>query len=138
MAKSGLYKPLSLEEAVEGAYRAYAVFLKNGVKVIRTGLCAAENLFCENTNYGFSYHEALGELVEGRIYYEKAAEILDKSKELFKNQTAVIKVNKSGVSKMSGQKKANKIKLMKEYSLRGIKIVADENVKEFDVIISKG
>ena len=71
MAKNGEYTPLSLESAVVRTASCYRLFLEAGVKVLRIGLHASENL--ANAPMGAN-HQALGELVKGRVYADIIAE----------------------------------------------------------------
>ncbi|MBR5285531.1 MAG: radical SAM protein [Clostridia bacterium] len=71
MAENGEYKPLTLESAVERAAKCYKIFLDSGVKVLRIGLHASENL--KNARYGAN-HPSIGELVKSYVYTEIIAE----------------------------------------------------------------
>ncbi len=79
MTLDGSYIPLSLEEAVERTAKCYRIFLSAGVKVLRVGLHATENLV--DAPFGAN-HPALGELVKSRVYTdiiaEKAGDCKDK------------------------------------------------------------
>ncbi len=71
MAENGEYMPLTLESAVERAAKCYKIFLDSGVKVLRIGLHASENL--KNARYGAN-HPSIGELVKSYVYTEIIAE----------------------------------------------------------------
>lgn len=71
MTENGKYKPLTLDEAVERTAKCYKIFLDSGVKVLRIGLHASENL--KNARYGAN-HESIGELVKSFVYTEIIAE----------------------------------------------------------------
>ncbi len=133
MAKQGQYKPLTLEQSVESAYRVYNVFLENGVEVIRCGLCAADNLFDENTVFSGGYHEALGELVQSRIFYDKICKKLTCDIP----QTLEITVAQGMTSRAAGHKKINKTKLFKEFGIKNIIIKETNQLKGFEVEINR-
>ncbi len=71
MAKNGKYKPLELEDAVERTAKCFRVFLDAGVKMLRIGLHASENL--KNAPLGAN-HPAIGELVKSFVYTDIIAE----------------------------------------------------------------
>lgn len=132
MSKSNSYTPMTLEQSVSSAYHAYKVFCENGVEVIRCGLCAADNLFEENTVYSGGYHEALGELVESRIFYDKIIEKLphDPPEEI------IVTVAEGMTSRASGHKKENKIKLYEKFGIKRIKIKESADLSGFEVKIN--
>ncbi|MBQ9085280.1 MAG: radical SAM protein, partial [Clostridia bacterium] len=63
MAKSAIYTPLSLDDAIERSCAVYSYFLRKGVKVIRVGLCSSDNLVDDSKYFAGPNHPALGELV---------------------------------------------------------------------------
>lgn len=65
MAKNGEYEPLSLDNAVERSAKCFEIFRMSGVKLLRIGLHASENL--KNAPMGAN-HPAIGELVKSRVY----------------------------------------------------------------------
>ncbi len=102
---SGEYAVQSLDETVEICSRLLEIFEAEGIKVIRLGLHAQQDV-CENYLAG-GYHPALRELCEGEIYYRKIkAALEDKPKGAY-----TIKVSPAEISKAVGQKKKNIIRL---------------------------
>ena len=131
MAQNGSYTPMNVEESVDSAYRAYKIFLKNGVEVIRCGLCAADNLFDDGAVFSEGYHEALGELVASRIFYDNISEkILPGT-----GDTLNVIVAKGMTSSAVGHKKENKIKLYKNYGIKKLKVTESESLCGFEVRI---
>lgn len=118
MYLGGSYSPLELDEAVERSSRVLELFVKNGVKVLRIGLQASEEM--EKNPF---FHSAFGELAWGRLYYRMMREKLDG----INAGTVIFKVEKSHVSKAVGQKRENVIRLESESGKR-IRIQGDENV----------
>lgn len=135
MAKSGLYSPLSVEEAVERSAAVYGIFKKAGVNVLRIGLQSSENLSSHDEVFAGANHPALGELVEGEYFYSRLIE----NKELFKtlankdceNRLIIYCSNKS-VSKVSGQNKKNKTRLLYEIEKYGYIDVKIKGNADFD------
>ena len=115
MAKSGVYTPLSIEAAVERSYVINEIFKKHGIKVLRIGLHASENLSGNSEVFAGAYHPAMGELVMSRFFYytalEKLCEYENDTKSDYADEVMVIECSKSDLSKVIGQNKENKIRL---------------------------
>lgn len=105
LAEKGEFIPVGIEETVELCAKLIPMFENAGIKVIRVGLHSGGGV--EEGFAGGAYHPALRELCEGRIYFNSA---LEKLKEYGKG-TYVLAVNKREISKMTGQKKQNLLKL---------------------------
>ena len=106
MTKKGEYIPLSLDDAVERTAKCYKVFLDAGVKVLRIGLHASENL--TNAPFGAN-HPSLGELVKSRVYTDIIAEKAGDCK----GKTLVVRIKKEDISKLRGYNSTaiNRLKL---------------------------
>ncbi len=117
MLASGEYKPLSIEEAVERTARVLDIFNKNGVKVIRVGLCASENLSSPEAYFAGPNHPALGELCENQLFYLAISEKM-KSLKFSPGACVSVKVPRGAMSKAIGQNKKNKLRLISEFSLK--------------------
>lgn len=105
MCATGEYTPLELEEAVERTAKCYRVFLNAGVKVLRVGLHASENL--ANAPLGAN-HPSIGELVKSRVYSDI---IIDMAGDC-KNKILCVEIKKEDISMLCGYKSAaiNRIK----------------------------
>ncbi len=115
MAKSGIYKPLTDEEAVKRSEKVFRFFLERGIEVIRIGLCASENLSGASSYYAGPNHSALGELVENEHYYNEIKEKIINIKNSNKTcGSIVVSVAKGALSKAIGQHKRNKLRLAAE------------------------
>lgn len=111
----GLFVPLTLDESVERTLGAYRIFKRAGVKVIRIGLCSADNVRGEDATS--LYHEAIGELVLCRDRRDIAEEyILSHPTE--KGGVLEIPVDKKEVSLFVGQRKANREYLEEKYKIK--------------------
>ena len=132
MAKSGEYLPLTLEQSVNSAYEVYKVFSAGGVEVIRCGLCAADNLFDEGTVYSGGYHEALGELVESRVMYDKIVKALGQNAQKEINIT----VAPGMTSRAVGHKKINKQILREDFGITKMKVTESRELGGFEVRIN--
>lgn len=125
MAEKGEYTPLSTEEAVLRTAEVLKIFESYGVKVIRVGLCASENLSSPSSYYAGPNHSALGELCENRVFYSLIYEKLTKLSPK-RGGTITVKVPKGAVSKAVGQKKNNKLRLISAFSLKDISFVEED------------
>ena len=134
MCLHGEYAPLELEDAVERSAIVYDYFLRSGVKVIRVGLCASENLRAEDTYYGGPNHSALGELVEGRVMLKRMIEAIDGHKSI-PTESLHIEVGRGFLSRAIGQKRTNKEYIQEKYKLKWVKISENENLSDFQIKI---
>ncbi len=100
MTLSGEYIPLSTDDAVSRCADCMDMFLSRGVKVLRVGLHASEQLV--SAPYGAT-HPAMGELVESELYRRRIDGLIGekRGKKLF------VYVPFSACSKAAGQHKKN-------------------------------
>lgn len=127
--KAGEYKPQSLQNAVSLCGRLLKRFYDNGISVIRLGLHSGGNV--EEGYLAGPYHPAFGELCQSALYLENAVELLKEYNA--ENKSIILYVNPSEISKMTGQKGANKEKLRSmgyKVSVKG-----DSTLKKYDIKI---
>ncbi len=105
--KAGEYEPQMLESAVSLCGKLLERFYDNNITVIRLGLHSGGNV--EEGYLAGPYHPAFGEMCQSAVYFEKAVDLLKTLDADNKNIT--LYVNPSEISKMTGQKGANKEKL---------------------------
>lgn len=98
----GEYKSFSFEETVELCAKLLTAFEKNGIRVIRLGLHASEQV--ERDMLGGVYHPALREIVESRVMLDE----LKKRLENKKKGHYIVYTDPRNISKVTGQKKCNK------------------------------
>jgi histone acetyltransferase (RNA polymerase elongator complex component) len=120
----GVYKPQSMEEAVNLCARLYACFEEVGVKVLRTGLHSSEAFFNGETLLGGPFHPAFGELVQTRVWYNRLNTLAcgDKEKEL------CIRINPKDLNAAIGHKALNKVYLLQFY--KKVEFSADSSVNK--------
>jgi hypothetical protein len=68
---AGLYRPLSLDEAITQVAEAYDVFVKAGISVIRMGLHSDPSLEKPGVILGGPHHPAFGYLVRCRWWRDR-------------------------------------------------------------------
>ena len=127
MYYSGIYKPQTLDEAVNLSKQLLLKFEENNITVIRIGLQSTDEI-CENGSVvAGPVHSSFRELVESSIYYDV---ISDK---LFENcKKADVFVNPKEISKAVGNKRNNIIKFKNEKNIE-IKIYPDEKIGKREV-----
>ncbi|MBO4343883.1 MAG: radical SAM protein [Clostridia bacterium] len=134
MAKSGVYTPLTVEEAVNRSAAVYEIFVKNGVKVLRIGLQATEALTSSENVYAGANHSALGELVIGEYYARIIRENLGLiAANAHGKRVLVLKCAPGEQSKVAGQKKKNVSEIKEKLKIQNafygaIKIIPDQAV----------
>lgn len=119
MMQRGSYTPLTLCEAVERSAEVLRVFEESGVRVIRIGLCASENLADPATALAGANHPALGELVRSELYYQKLRKLLSGAPAPV--QTVYIPARELSVA--IGQHRQNLLRLQGEFGT-GLRLVA--------------
>jgi histone acetyltransferase (RNA polymerase elongator complex component) len=134
MSKNGEYTPIGLNEAVERSAHVLNIFIENCIEVIRIGLCSSENLTDDEKYYAGPNHPAIGELVESALYYNKIATYLDKNSR-YSDINFKISVAKGCLSKVIGQKRSNKDRLLREYGIAGVKFKEDDSLSGYELKI---
>ncbi len=130
LMKNGEFVPKEIPETVELCARLIPMFEDAGIKVIRVGLHSGGGVDADFA--GGAYHPALRELCEGRIYYNRALGELER---LGKGRY-ILSVPPKEISKMTGQKKENLVRLREkgyECTVKG-----EEGLSKYEVEIHKG
>ena len=127
MYEAGEYEPINLEQAVETCKELYYFFEQKRINVIRMGLQNTDLITnpekIESEVVAGPYHEAFGQLVESRIWYDS---IVNKIKQFnVKVKEVEIELNPRDVNHVIGHKKENVEKLKEFYDV-DIKIVQNE------------
>ena len=131
--RSGTYVPLSLAEAVTRVKKLFRLFKNHGIRVIRMGLQASEDLEDGTTILAGPYHPAFGHLVYSKMFLDAAQEALDSIKTL--PDTITISVNPRSISKMRGLKNENIKKLGERYPLKSIKVIPVASLPAEELIV---
>ena len=126
--KSGEFKALELEEAVEICAELLRKFEENGIAVIKMGLHSEVSL--ESDALAGPYHPSFKELCLSEIYKRRMIELIGNEKE------GTIFVNSKCLSQAKGQKGAN-IKFLSEKGI-DIDILPDEKLPSGEIIFKKG
>lgn len=112
--KEGLYKPLSLDEAIEISSRLYMIYSYKKIPVIRIGLQPTENINEKKDVVAGPFHPSIRQLVETNIHKIYLEELINKYR--LKNKIK-IHISNREISIIAGNKKANKNYFYKKYGL---------------------
>ena len=129
--QQGIYKPQTLEEAVNLCARLIPMFEKQNIRVIRVGL-HDESALKESMVAG-PYHPAFRELCQSRIFLNTAVQFLAGFLEKTENMRYNIRVHTKMLSAALGQKRMN-IGKFRELGY-DVKIFADDNIspREYEI-----
>lgn len=112
--KEVLYKPLSLDEAIEISSRLYMIYSYKKIPVIRIGLQPTENINEKKDVVAGPFHPSIRQLVETNIHKIYLEELINKYG--LKNKIK-IHISNREISIIAGNKKANKNYFYKKYGL---------------------
>ena len=108
--RSGEYFPQGYQDAADLCARLLRFFEQRGIDVIKLGLHASDGV--EGSMVGGAYHPAFRELCEGILYYRVIRNQL--SEKYPDGGDFVVCVPKADISKATGQKKSNVLRLAEE------------------------
>ncbi len=111
MYKSGVYKPLTLDDAVQQLSVLIPMFKRKNISVIRVGLQTTDEINAD-TVIG-PYHPAIRELAEGRIIRNAVEKQID----IVPNKKLTVICNPSRISEAIGHKKCNSTYFLKKYGI---------------------
>ncbi len=135
MMQSGVYLPLSNDEAVERTKEALKVFAANDVPCIRVGLQSGENLSDTSLVAGGANHSAIGELSMSALYLDKICEIIEAEKLSKIPEKIVIYCPKGDISKIVGQKRKNLEKIYQKYGIKNVKVLEKTELLSYNITI---
>ncbi len=132
--RNGTYRPWPLERSVAQVKKLYLFFKKRGIRVIRMGIQASEDLESDAAILAGPYHPAFGHMVHSEIFLDMATEILGNTS--VSQDTATLKVHPKSISKMRGLKNRNVSALKRRFQLQSLKIVPDASLAEDALTVS--
>ncbi len=141
MSSDGRYMPLDIEDAIERTASVLDIFDREGVPVIRVGLCSGENLSSPESVVGGANHPALGELAMGELTYRRICEAADKvlASANAEGKIMTVYVPKGATSRAVGHKKRNILRLNEKYckkhAINRIKILENSSIIGYNIII---
>ena len=138
MACGGEYEMLRIDDAVERSKEVLKIFKSHGVKCIRIGLCASDNLGDDSCVMGGANHPSLGELVMGEEYFDRMTASADMLLRECKDTGGelVFTVPTGEMSKAVGQKGKNRKRLEEKYKNYRV-VIKEANVPNLVSSIGK-
>ena len=131
MTQAGIYRPLTVEDAVRRSASVLQVFASHNVELLRIGLCATESLTSPQKVLGGANHPALGELVWNEYYYQQIDKTLSERNWLGKE--VLLTVPHGKISKVVGQRRRNLEKLYEISQTKVKKVQEDRNATEISI-----
>ena len=116
--RAGRYADNSVEDAVRVCARLVPLFERAGVHILRLGLNPTEELSAGAAVAG-AYHPALGELVRGRIWRDRAEALLSEAKA---SGSVELLVNECAKSQLIGQHRCNIEYLKERFALEKLRV----------------
>ena len=120
--EAGIYRPLSLDEAIEISSQAAILYKYANINIIRIGLQATENINEGKDVIAGPFHPAMRQLVESNIYKIYLEDLIKKHG--FKDSISIY-TNNRNISLISGNNKSNKKYFYDKYKLN-LKFIASE------------
>ena len=124
-----------------GLKEGLRIFEEHGVRVIRIGLCASDNLSDPALAVGGANHPALGELAMGELTYRRICREADRliADADVAGKTMTVFVPRGATSRAVGQKKRNILRLNEKYcknhAINRIKILENSSIIGYNIII---
>ena len=125
--RSGKYRAHSVREAVMRCAPIVELFRAAGIPILRLGLNPTEDLSAGEAVAG-AYHPALGELVYGKVWLERARAAFRALPSL--PRRAVLLVPEKKVSVMTGQRRCNLLALRMEFGLEELRVTGGQTPAE--------
>ncbi len=132
MTERGEYIPMTVDEAVKRSADVYSVFLENGVKCLKIGLHETENLHDTASYMAGPNHPALGEMVRGEIYRRRIMSAVPSNSA---GKTLEIYVPRGRTSMAVGQKSVNKKRILEETGAHLVKILENDELLEYNILV---
>jgi histone acetyltransferase (RNA polymerase elongator complex component) len=115
--REGRYTPLSIEDTIDWLKKGLTRLKNSSISVARMGLQPTDEL--ERNFLAGPYHPALRQLVDGAVFFDMAASLLQSSQ---RNGQALFFCHPKEVSNLRGQKNENILRLKKLFNLSDILI----------------
>ena len=124
--RRGLYRPLSLREAVDWCKEAKQRFAGAGIQVIRMGLQPTVSLEQPGRIIAGPYHPAFGQLVNGAVWMDLISPILRKAS--FLASRLVIHAPARQLNDIRGHRNDNIKRWLNELNLTSLETVASDQI----------
>lgn len=138
MYQKNIYKPLSLEDAVDITTDLLMLFEYNDIDVIRVGLQPTENIALGRDVVAGPFHPSFRQLVESNIMRIILKGSLDRIHRDYIQGTLVIESNGKNISYIAGQKSSNIDYLKNAYGFKNVKIYSNNELSLDTIKIALG
>ncbi len=135
MCAEGDYSTLSEDEIIERAANVLEIFIQNGVKVLRIGLCAQDGFSEEETVTHGVFDPAIGEKVQNEIFFRRITEVINNRQSFLEGEILTVHVPKGATSKVIGHKRRNLTKLSEKHGIKELKIIEKNDILGYNVLI---
>ena len=123
MWRSGGYRAHTVRDAVECCWPIAALFQREKIPILRLGLNPTEDLSAGEAIAG-AYHPALGELVYGKLWLERARAAFHALPRIPRRAAMLVPENR--VSVMTGQRRCNLLALRMEFGLEELRVIGGQ------------
>ena len=130
MYNKGIYKPYTLEEAIEISKKVYCIYTFYRIKVIRVGLQATDNITEGKDIIQGPYHPAFRELVEGSLLCDM---ILSAAK--FIKGTIEIVINPKYLSRLYANKKVFFSDMKRQLATNEFRVSIDNSLEKGNIVL---
>ncbi len=138
MLTHGDYRPLELDEAIDLCRYALQRFRANGIQVIRLGLQTTDAMQEDGAIVAGPFHPAFRSLVEGAIFYDLAAHLLQKSDIQKSLETkCAFRVAPQDLSDFRGIGNRNMMALRERFG-GNFAVLTDDSLRRGEVVLEMG
>jgi len=111
------------------------IFDRASLPVIRVGLCASENLTDDSRVYAGANDVAIGERAMSALFFDRICALIDGWEKQLEGMECIIYAPLGSVSKIVGQRKCNKLALIKKYGFKSVKIIEKTELIGYNIRI---
>lgn len=135
MTRKGIYRPISIEEAVARSAAVLEVFASYSVPCLKIGLHDEQGLHDPTAYFAGPHHPAMGEMVRSRVLLHRIEAMLQKWGSV-QGKTIQIEVPQGYVSIAVGQKKENKLRILEKTGAKSVKILENKLLSGYNITIN--
>lgn len=132
MLNMGIYKPYTLQEAIDICKVVYKMLIDNDIEVIRVGLQTTNEINYDGDIVDGPFHPAFRELVEGSIYCDIIKSEYEKGK-----GNIEIRINEKDISKLYCNKKKY-FNEVKDIINENIIVKVDNSISRGEILFAQG
>ena len=132
MFRRGEYVPLTVDDAAERSARVLDVFDKRGVRCLRSGLCDSENLHSESSFSAGPNHPSIGEIAMSRLFYIRISDALS-GMMVPDGASLMVLCSRGSVSKVIGNRGENRERLLREFGIKSLKAIENDQLLGYNI-----